>query len=475
MSALGDSASSGGSDVTKSVKHHPAHQTARADLDGGGVLLVEESHALPLVSIVVSLRSGSAFDPVGKEGLARIVGRMLRRGCEGMKAHAIEDAIDRLGGEISIDLSASSLSVHGQVIGRNLDPFIDLFARLLGTPEFPLDELERLKRETAAEILESRDNDRALAQKFFRQNMFAGHPYGRSSHGTLASVEAIGEADVRAFYARHFTRANTVLGFAGDVTLDRARAVSARLLAKLPTGAEVADPVSPPPHLKGRHLVLVDKPDRTQTQIIIGGMGTSPHDDDHVALGVANAIFGGSFTSRLMKAVRSERGWSYGAYARMAIDRQRQAFSMWTFPQATDAAPCIGLELELLEAWVTGGVTQAELDFIKQYLIRSQAFEVDTAPKRLHQALDIEVIGLPKDYHSGYSAKVAEVTTESANAAVKRRISAADLLVVVVGTADQIRPQVEKAVGPVVDLKVVPFDADSMPGPRTENGESRDR
>jgi zinc protease len=453
----------------KSVRPHPIHETARTDLDGGGVLLVEESHALPLVSIVVSLRSGSAFDPIGKEGVARIVGRMLRRGCVGMKAHAIEDAIDRLGGEISIDLTTSSLSVQGQVIGRNLDPFIDLFARLLGTPEFPLDELERLKRETAAEILEARDNDRALAQKFFRQSVFAGHPYGRSSHGTLASVEAIGEADVRAFYAKHFTRANLVLGFAGDVTLDQARAVAARLVAKLPAGAKVADPVPPPAAIKGRHLVLVDKPDRTQTQILLGGMGTSPHDDDHVALSVANAIFGGSFTSRLMKAVRSERGWSYGAYARMAIDRQRQAFSMWTFPQATDAAACIGLELELLETWVKDGVTPAELDFIKQYLIRSQAFEVDTAPKRLHQALDIEVIGLPKDYHSGYAAKVAEVTTESANAAVRERIFPADLVLVVVGTADQIRAPIETAVGPLTDVRVVPFDADAMP-PATATG-----
>ena len=367
---------------------------------------------------------------------------------------------------MSIDLSASSLAVHGQVIGRNIEPFIDLFARLLGTPEFPLDELERLKRETAAEILETRDNDRALAQRFFRQGLFAGHPYGRSSQGTLASVETIGEEDVRAYYAAHFTRANAVLGFAGDVTLPQAKALSARLLAKLPTGTRVADPVPPSPPLVGRHLVLVDKPERTQTQILIGGMGTSPHDDDHVALSVANAIFGGSFTSRLMKAVRPERGWSYGAYARMAIDRQRQSFSMWTFPSAADAAPCITLELELLETWIKDGVTQAELEFIQQYLIRSQAFEVDTAPKRLHQALDIEVIGLPKDYHSAYATKVAQVTTETANAAVRRRISANDLLVVVVGTADEIRAAIEKSIGTLVDVKVVPFDSEgSVPEP----------
>ena len=63
----------------------------------------------------------------------------------------------------------------------------------------------------------------------------------------------------------------------------------------------------------GRHLVFVDKPDRTQTQILIGGLGTSAHDADHVPLIVANAVFGGTFTSRLMQEVRSKRGWSYGA------------------------------------------------------------------------------------------------------------------------------------------------------------------
>ena len=39
--------------------------------DGGVVAFVEESHALPLVSIVLSLRTGSAHDPKGKEGLTQ--------------------------------------------------------------------------------------------------------------------------------------------------------------------------------------------------------------------------------------------------------------------------------------------------------------------------------------------------------------------------------------------------------------------
>jgi zinc protease len=434
--------------------------TVRVDLGGGTALFVEESHTLPLVTIVVALRSGTAFDPRGKEGLARITGRMLRRGCEGLKATAIEDALDRLGGEMSIDLGVSSLAVHAQVIARNLEPFVDLLAQLLATPTFPADELARLVRETQAEIVEARDNDRGLATHFFRSTLFAGHPYARTSMGTTTSVASITEADVRAFYARHFARANAVLGFAGDVTVETARMLTDRLLARLPGGERVADPVPTPSRRSGRHLVIVDKPERSQTQIILGGLGTWPHDDDHIALGVANAVFGGTFTSRLMKAVRSERGWSYGAYARLAVDRERQSFSLWTFPAATDTAPCIALELELLEAWVKSGVSAEELAFIKQYLIRSLAFEVDTAPKRLHQALDVEVLGLPADFYTGYANKVAGVTLEAAAAAVKRRISVDDMTFVVVGTAETIREPIEKAIPRLASTTVTPFDSE---------------
>src|SRR5262249_22233598 len=162
------------------------------------------------------------------------------------------------------------------------------------------------RRETAAEIVEARDNDRALATHFFRRALFEGHLYGRSSLGATKGVATITGDDVRAYYARHFTRANMVIGFAGDVTNERARTLADPLLRDLPDGEPIAAPVPPPSVKAGRRLLLVDKPERTQTQILIGGLGTSPHDDDHVPLGVGNAIFGGTFTSRLMKAVRSE-------------------------------------------------------------------------------------------------------------------------------------------------------------------------
>ena len=428
-------------------------------LAGGGVLIVESSPILPLVNVAVAFRSGAAHDADGKEGLARITTRMLRRGSEGLSAVETENAIDRLGAEISAEVATSTTSVYGQVLARNTGAFLELLGRVLSLPTFPEDEFARLLRETKAEIIDARDNDRALADRFFRRSLFDGHVYGRTIRGTEASLDGLTTAQARAHHRKHFVRGNAVVAFAGDITPEEAERQATSLLAGLPDEPAVADPLTEPKPLTGRHLVFVDKPERTQTQILIGALGTSAHDEDHVPLSVANAIFGGTFTSRLMKEVRSKRGWSYGASSRLGLDRHRHSFVLWTFPAATDAAPCIALELDLLEGLVKEGVTDRELSFMKRYLSRSHAFEIDTALKRVHQELDVELLGLPADYHHGWLHKVDAVTVEQANAALKHRFAPENLLITVVGTAKDLLPKVREAIPGLASERVVPYDA----------------
>jgi zinc protease len=419
---------------------------------------VEPSDALPIVSVAVTFRSGAAHDPEGRDGLARIVARMLRRGAHGVTAQQIEEGIDALGAELAVDVSVSSLSVHFEVIRRSLDAMVELVANILSRPTFDERELGRLLREAEAEIVEGRDNDRGLASRGFRRTLFAGHAYSRRVSGHIATLRTLGEGDVRAFYAKHFSRANALVIVSGDVTRDEGEAIAARLLAGLPEGERIPDPVPPPARKPGRHLVFVDKPDRTQMQMVVGGLGTDAHDADHFPLFVANTAFGGTFTSRLMQEVRVKRGWSYGASSRVGFDRQRDAFTMWTAPAATDAAACLALQLELLHAFREDGVTDAELEFVKRYLVRSHAFDVDTARKRVHQKLEADLYGLPPGYHDRYVEQVLAVDRAAANAAVRERLSEDDLVIGVVGTHAEIGEAIAKAIPRLASVTVAPFD-----------------
>jgi zinc protease len=423
-------------------------------------VLVETSAALPIVSMTVAQRTGAVHDPVGKEGLARLTARLVRRTGAGLSTEALDERIDSLGASLGVDVGQSVATIGGTVITRSLETFADLLVDVLGRPSLAEQEFGKLKRETLADLIEMRENDRELGQRWFRRKLFEGHPYTRSVSGTAASLSTIELSDVQSHYARSLTGQNLVFAFAGDIREDRARSIAARITQALPTGTPPTDTLHEPSLAAGRRLVVVDKPDRTQTQILIGCLGTHPHDADHVALLVGNTIFGGTFTARLMREVRSKRGWSYGAYSNLPYDRHRRGFSLWTFPKASDAAPCVALELSLLEKWWQDGVTPRELAWAKRYLVRSHAFSVDTAGKRVGQLLDETLYSLPDGYHRDYLARIQAVTVDEVNGAIRSRITPEDLVISVVGTAKEILEPVRAAIPRLSSVDIVPFDTD---------------
>jgi zinc protease len=423
-------------------------------------VLVETSHDLPLVSVSVALRMGALEDPPNGEGSVRLLGRLMRRSAGGRSAEQNDALVEGMGAALGADVTQSTISFQGSVITRSLDRFGEFLIDALARPTLPEDELARLKRETLAELTETLDDDRSLARRWFRKTLFAGHPYGRSAGGTRAGVTGANIETLRGLYRRLVVPENLVVALAGDVTRERAARFASDLAAALTSGAALTDRTPEPSIRTGRHLVIVDKPDRTQTQIIIGGLGSHPSDPDHVALSVANTAFGGTFTARLMQEVRAKRGWSYGAYSSLPYDRRRQAFSMWTFPKAADAAACIALELDMLEKLREKGLAKSELGWAKRYLVRSHAFAIDTAAKRVGLKLDAALYELPPGYYENYTQNLSQVTLEQANAALRERLSDENLLVTLVGTEAVVGEGVRAAIPRLAESQVVRYDAE---------------
>lgn len=421
------------------------------------MVLVESSHTLPLVSMSMYARAGTAHESAAQSGITRVATRMFRRGTRSLSSSAIDERLDELGAELSVEVSTEASALHMTVLRRNLDEAVSLLETLLSESHFPEDEVARLVRETTAEIGDARDSDRHLAHRSFRKALFGDHPYSRRSAGRVSTLATFHSAEVKQYADTHFVAGNALFGFSGDISKEVAERVAARLCAARPTQSAPPSGLAAPTQREGRHLVFVDKPERTQTQLMIGRLGTESHDADHTALSVANTIFGGTFTARLMREVRSKRGWSYGAGSTLSLDRLRHEFVISTSPAAKDAAPCLALELKLLESWVGEGIKDSELKFSKGYLARSYAFERDTASKRLGQKMDEALLDLPAGYHDSYLARVAAVTSEQANAALKARLSPADLVIVVVGTHKELGAAIRDASGVLASETVVAY------------------
>lgn len=422
---------------------------------------VETSKAIPLVHISVVLRRGAAFDPDARAGLTRLTARLMRRTAGAVPFTEIEKQLDRMGISFGADTTYSNVSLQAAVLTRSVGECVRIMTDALGRPGLADEEFMRLKRETLAELGEGQDNDRGLASRAMRRALFAPHAYGRSVAGTTASIKNLEPDHARSQYHDLARRGGLLIGFSGDIDEAAALGHAQRLAGAVPDTSTPIPDIDEPAAPTGKRLIFVDKPDRSQTQIFLGMLGSHPKDEDHLDLHVANTVFGGMFSSRMMQQVRVQRGWSYGAYSSLQLDRHRQAFTMWTFPKAEDAAACVQLELQMLSDWIEKGVTAAELRSAKNMLVRSYAFLVDTAAKRLGLCLDEVLYDLPSGYYASYPKRVSEVRLESVNAALKRRLNPENWVLAVVGTKDRVLADLQKAI-PGVETTVIPFDSPDL-------------
>ena len=420
-------------------------------------VFVESSEALPLVDLEVAFPVGSLQDPEGYEGLAQLTAHLVRRGPRGLSQRRFEDQLAALGARMSVEVSMRTIRFRASVLSRNLDPLLALFARTVWDPAFRAQDFGKLSRQARAALTARLDDDQTLGALQFRRSLFGAHPYGRTLSGSSSSLRRIDLERARGFYSRYLHGSPFVVGFAGDVTEAAARELVSRYLPVLSGFRRAGAGVPPTRTKRGRRVVIVDKPDRAQTQLFIGTLGATTRDPKLFPLIVSNTAFGGTFSGPLMQQVRGVRGWSYGAYSRLLHSTRRDAWYMWTAPSSEYSAECAALQLELMERWVGRGIRSSELSFAKRYLINSHCFDRDTPSKRLEAAIDIELLGVPRRYVEQHDALVGGVTRAQANEATAARISMRNLTVCVVATASEVAPAFERLSG-VDSLEIVPFD-----------------
>src|SRR5690606_384602 len=244
----------------------------------------------------------------------------------------IDQEIDRLGAQIGVETRAETLIVRSAVLSKNLDPFLKLLSEMITQPSFPQEEIEKYRQEVVSKLLEELGNDRPLGYKRFESHLFLNHPYGKPALGTIKDVKKINRNQIVNHYFQLFRDQLLLVVGTGDADSGKIKDW-ARYLGKLLPGGEKASPLVAPENPKKRTLVIVDKPDRTQTQIYGGQIGIRMTEDDYFPLYVGNHAFGGrSFSARMMTQIRKERGWSYGAYSYFTAGSQPRSWVFTLFP-----------------------------------------------------------------------------------------------------------------------------------------------
>ena len=414
----------------------------RTVLDNGAVLLVAERPSLPMVVVSIMLQTGSVADPSTKEGLANLTAELLMRGTKKHSAQELAEALDFLGASLSADADYEVTTLSLTTLSKNLDEALSLLAEVLVTPTFPHKEFTQKKKEIEGGLTSREEQPGWVAQRTFLAKLYPQHPYGRQVEGQPTTLATLTQADVKQYHQTYYRPNNAIITFVGDVT----QALAISLLEKhfsdwrqspLP---ERSWPESP--QLSSTRITIDKKV--SQANVILGHYGIARSNPDYYALLVLNYILGDRGTeSRLMKRVREELGLVYQIGSNFSPRKHPGPFYISLQTKNESATQAIEESLQLLRQLIADGLTQAELDAAKAYLINS--FPLRLASNRgvasILPVLEFYDLGL--DYPDRYPDLIGQVTLDKVQSAAKTYLNPDQILQVIV--ADLSKAKLEKS------------------------------
>jgi zinc protease len=397
-------------------------------------LLVEESRDAPLIWFDVTMHGGASHDPIGKEGLFRHAGLWARRGAGTRNRQQLDEHLDNLGASLEISVGRDTVTLSGLALTRNIAAVVDVAADILARPLFAMEEHQRLLRETPQLIDEVRDDDSALATRWFDWSCCPGHPYGRTALGTEKSILRFTVEEATFAWQQLAARNNMVIAFAGDINDERVSQLASALLAAVPVGertTRLSDGWTRP---SGLRTTIVDKAARTQSQIRMGHLVPAYQ---AAPIAIVESALGGMFSSRLMQEIRVKRGWSYGAGCGFRRSKISHWFEVWMAAGIEVSVPAVLLTREILTDFATNGPTAEEIDLSRSYLVGTLPFQRATARQRMQLAVRDELMNLPENFAQKISEAIAGTSAEEVRNACRQYLAPADLVTVMVTTRDE--------------------------------------
>ncbi|WP_298019415.1 pitrilysin family protein [uncultured Parasphingopyxis sp.] len=420
----------------------------RATLSNGVEVRFVRRDAVPTILTQLSFDAGNAADRADRLGTQSLMLALLNEGTESLNSIEIAEAEERLGASINTGASTDRTTIGLYALAPNYEPSLDLLADIVKNPAFELSEVERLRATQLAGISAELTSPSGLAQRNLWPRLFGeNHPYGRptSGLGTAESVAAITRDDLVNFHQSWIRPEKLSIFVVGDTTLDEVVAAleprfgTWRVEGEAGTKSLEADIAAPQPR-----IILVDRPGSPQSFIYGGQVLPLQGTDEVLPLLTANEALGGSFLSRLNMDLRETRGWSYGVRGSVNRFAGPVSYTVAAPVQADRTGDSIAALRENIATFLGDeGVTEVEFERAIAGNIRSLPGSFETSGDVIGGMQRNALYERSDDYYDGIAEMYRGLTREQLDAAARAVIDPDNFIWVVVGEAENVRPQLD--------------------------------
>ncbi len=394
-----------------------------------------EQNELPLVNFSLTIDGGHLLDSFDKVGVANLMTDIMMEGTANKTPEQLEEEIELLGASINMFTGRESITIQGNTLVRNFEKTMDLVEEILLEPRWDEEELGRIKTSTINGIKRSAANPNTVARNVGNKLLYGEkHPFAYPTSGTEESVESITMDDLKAFYNSNYSPSVTRFHVVGNISKEKALNALKDLESKW-EAKEVTIPTFEAVNNRDKSsLYFVDIPNAKQSVINIGYLGMKRTDPDYFPATVMNYKLGGSFSGNVNLILREEKGYTYGARTGFSGTNVPGTFSASSSVRTNTTFESVKIFKDEIEKY-KNGISQDDLDFTKNALIKSNARRFETQFSLLGMLQNISNYNLSKDYIAGEEDIVRNMTLEQHKALANKLLDETRMGYLVVGDA----------------------------------------
>jgi zinc protease len=395
---------------------------------------------LPLVTVLVLVNAGSTSEPRGKEGVAALTAAGLLEGTTRFDGAELAEKFEQLGTSLESGADWDSAFLKITVLSDKLEEATKLLGEAISSPVFPEREVERLKAERLAEILQLETEPRGLADEKFSEFLYDDESrYSRPDEGSTESVSSLTRGDVEQFYRSNYNSGGTTVIVAGDISSENARKLVTEAFRKWPSGSSGQQTLSGKARSNRKSTHIVNKPDAPQSELRVGHVGLPRKHPDFFPTLVMNAVLGGLFGSRINLNLREAHGYTYGASSFYDWRRGPGPFVVSTAVESEVTAPALREILLEIDRIRGERISAEELSLARDYLERVFPIRYETTAAIASALATMAIYELPSDYYDSYRTNIHSVSEDAVLKAARTHLHPELLQTVIVGDAVTVR------------------------------------
>lgn len=420
--------------LTKAVRPRKLN-TLDETLDNGLRVLAVRKPGVPLAELRLRLPFLSA--KAAHAARAALLSDTILTGTDHHDRASLAGAVQALGGELNVGVDADRLVLTANVLSSNLGALLGLIREVLVGATYPDAEVSTERDRLIENLTIARSRSQVVANEALGRLMFGTHPYALDLPQP-ADVRAVTAAQLRRMHSDLIKPAGGLLVVVSDLTPSRVLDRVTKALADW-TGKPVGSRVPKLPPIVGTAFDLIDRPGSVQSSIHMGASALRRDDPRYAALQLANAIFGGYFSSRWTENIREDKGYTYGPHSRIEHHVLGSTLTLDVDVATEVTAPAMLETFYELGRITLLPVTEKEVESVRQYSIGSLALSIASQAGLASTLSGLVGTGLPPDWIAEHTAKLAAVTVDEVSAAAEEFLVPNRFVGVIVGDEATIR------------------------------------